>query len=172
MIGSGIPESYELKLLLEYTLTTVLKFKRDIVVPTEIQTLIDSINGALDGLEAHNDTKMYTGFSNKSFAVPQEYFLYWDQVASARESYREAVRLTFSGTVSQISYNEASRMLNRWVYHVTEGLKRALYIGTRGEGDDGSSGISPTYFSYNITNWIETGENMIDNKVFLRIDFI
>ena len=36
-------------------------------------------------------------------------------------------------------------------------MSRAFKIGSQGYGDDGHTGISPSYFSYNITEWVENG---------------
>jgi hypothetical protein len=38
-------------------------------------------------------------------------------------------------------------------------MKRAIKIGSHGDGDDGNSGIPPSYFSYNITSWELNGKS-------------
>jgi len=37
-------------------------------------------------------------------------------------------------------------------------MKRAMYFSTEGYGDDGTSGVPPSYFSYNVTDFEKTGE--------------
>lgn len=157
MIGSGLPETYELKAMLEYILSALRKFKRDITIPTELNYLINSISHALDKLEASNIATWEIPNVINSLPVPPEHFTYWDEVSSAREVYREATKLMFNGDTVQIKCSDATAILQRWIHHVKEGLKRALAVGTTGFQDSGNTGISPTYFSYNITSWIVTG---------------
>jgi len=48
--------------------------------------------------------------------------------------------------------------LKRMILHVDQGLTRAMKVGSGGDGDDGSTGVAPSYFSYNATSWEPTGE--------------
>jgi hypothetical protein len=52
--------------------------------------------------------------------------------------------------------------LSRCINEIDQGITRALNIGTRGFEDDGGSGITPTYFAYNVTNWRRTGDFSLD----------
>jgi hypothetical protein len=158
MVGSGMPEAYEMYLLLKFVRGTVVKFKRGLVVPDELYVLIKTINEALDELEASG----YTDPTVLPLDVPDELFHYWDIVAAARESYRNDVQYYFSGNTTEISAHKVVAMMDRWIQQVELGLKRALQIGSRGDGDDGTSGIAPSYFSYNITDWkLNGGKNAI-----------
>jgi hypothetical protein len=40
---------------------------------------------------------------------------------------------------------------------VDRGIARAESFGTRGYGDSGEYGVTPTYFAYNVVKWTETG---------------
>jgi hypothetical protein len=44
-------------------------------------------------------------------------------------------------------------MISRWLAQIELGMARAIKFGSFGDGDDGKSGIPPSYFSYNITSW-------------------
>lgn len=157
MIGSGMPETYELQLLLRYVESTVDKYNRPVTVPTELSDMISSVNDALDTLES-------SGFSDVEesdipTAVPKELFDYWDTVATARETYRSDVRFTFSGETTTYSSHDLSKILKRFILHTEIGMDRAMKVGSAGQGDDGTSGVAPSYFSYDVTEYTETGEN-------------
>jgi hypothetical protein len=158
MVGSGMPETYEMYLMLKYVHKVVKTYKRGLIVPDELLVMVNTINNALDELEA-------TGFTDPEelpLDVPDELFHYWDIVAAARESYRNDVQYYFSGNTTKIPAHQVVAMLDRWIDQVELGMKRAMQIASRGDGDDGTTGIAPCYFSYNITSWkLNGGSNAV-----------
>ena len=74
-------------------------------------------------------------------------------MAAARENYRNKVNFYFSGNTTEISAEDAIEMLTNWYDQVQIGVARAMQIGSKGIDDDGTSGVPPSYFSYNITSW-------------------
>lgn len=154
MVGSGMPETYEMYLLLKYVKKVVDAFERPVVIPAELGKMVNSINTALDEL-IESDFEEPEELSRD---VPDELFQYWDEVATARETYREDVHYYFSGKTAEISAKELSSMVGRWLKEVEVGMERAVKIGSIGAGDDGDSGIPPAYFSYDITKYELTGE--------------
>lgn len=163
MIGSGTPELSELAVLIRYILSVVNKYQRHVLVPTELSTLVNEINGALNSLNA-----VYTPSQTLYQKVPAALFQYWDRVATAREMYREATRVTFSGTTVIIGSFDLKAMLERWLREIDLGITRAYKLGTHGYGDPGSSEIIPTYFSYNITEWETTGDVNYQGHPFVK----
>uniref|UniRef100_A0A7S2LQM3 Uncharacterized protein n=1 Tax=Leptocylindrus danicus TaxID=163516 RepID=A0A7S2LQM3_9STRA len=155
-----MPEPYELKVLLVYVLSVIERFERSIVIPVELGELMDKIDSALDELEesGYEDEDL----NSLLLDVPQELFSYWDKVSTAREEYRSLVAFEFSNATQTIESSNLIQILTRWIKEVDTGLLRAIKIGSHGHGDDGTSGITPTYFSYNITNWTLTGETNKD----------
>jgi len=153
MVGSGMPETFELLMLLRYVKSVADRFGRSIVIPVELGEMIDTVNAALDDLDASG----YAEPEDLPFDVPEELFHYWDVVASARENYRNNVQYYFSGNTTELSAQEASDILGRWIDQVDLGIKRALKFGSHGWEDDGTSGVPPSYFSYAITNWTRNG---------------
>jgi len=154
MLGSGMPETYEMYQLLKYVKKVVDSYKRSVIIPAEFFGLVTDVNTALDALEA-------SGFeepSELSFAVPNELFTYWDTVATARETYRQKVEYYFSGETVTLSSDDVSSMINRWLEQTDIGMSRAVKFGSHGDGDDGTSGIPPSYFSYNVTKWVKNGK--------------
>jgi len=61
-------------------------------------------------------------------------------------------------------------MLKRFILHVEMGMDRAMKIGSHGDGDDGSTGVAPSYFSYNVTKWTETGELNADGHPYVNAE--
>lgn len=153
MVGSGMPETYELLLLLKYVKKVVETYKRDVIIPDELLTMIKVVNSALKTLKAYN----YVEEENPSPAVPQGLFEYWDVVSSARESYRNTVQYYFSGNVTALPATSVSKMVTNWIAEVELGIGRSFKFATEGFGDDGTSGISPCFFAYEITDWVENG---------------
>lgn len=142
MLGSGMPETYELSVLLRYVLSAVTKYQRSVIIPSELNDLLESVNEALETLSSEDHDESHMGFT-----VPQHLFDYWDSVATARESYREKTKITFSGSTVSLSPARVASCLERWLAEIDRGVARALELGSQGYGDDGSSGITPTYFS-------------------------
>jgi hypothetical protein len=150
MVGSGMPETYELKLLLQYVKSVVDKYQKDVIIPTELYTMVKTINKALRYLVEKS------GFQepeDPSVDVPVPLFEYWDVVAAARESYRNDVQYYFSGNETALSAKEVSHMIGEWLEQIDLGIDRAFKFATEGYGDDGSSGIPASFFAYEVTDW-------------------
>ena len=163
MLGSGLPETYELKILLQYIHDAVLKFNRSIFVPKELAVLIGKILNALD--ELGDEEYIPKQDSKGHFKVPQSLFHYWDVVATAREEYRADVAL-FSGETHEYSPADIATFSERWIEQIDLGITRANVIGSHGHEQKDSGEITPTYFSYNVTKWEETGERNQEGHPF------
>lgn len=156
MVGSGMPETFELEMLIRYVLKVVSKYNRPVVIPEELGTLLDAINSAMKELDGYVDAEDL----NKT--VPAPLFDYWDTVATAREDYRKSVKRGFTGNTITLSPKDLIPMLQSWIKEIDKGKARAFALGSHGHGDNGLSGVPPTYFSYNVTKYHETGERNKD----------
>jgi hypothetical protein len=158
MVGSGMPETYELLLLLKYVKKVVDKYGRAVVIPSELNTMITTVNAALKTLKS-------SGFKEPEVLpldVPKPLFEYWDVVAAARESYRNDVQYYFSGNTTTLLASEVSLMVSSWIDEVEMGIERSFFFATVGFGDDGTSGIPASFFSYDVTDWkLNNGHNSI-----------
>eukprot|EP00555_Chaetoceros_dichaeta_P003014 CAMPEP_0198248510 /NCGR_PEP_ID=MMETSP1447-20131203/259_1 /TAXON_ID=420782 /ORGANISM="Chaetoceros dichaeta, Strain CCMP1751" /LENGTH=1219 /DNA_ID=CAMNT_0043932919 /DNA_START=97 /DNA_END=3756 /DNA_ORIENTATION=+ len=155
MVGSGMPETYEMYQLLNYVKKVVTTYERPVVIPTEFFGVVNEINAALDTLDS-------SGFEEPeatSYDVPQELFTYWNTVATARETYRAKVEYYFSGDTSSMASDEVVAIIDRWLAQIDLGMSRAIKFGSQGDGDDGTSGIPPSYFHYIITQWERNGKS-------------
>ena len=117
MVGSGMPETYELQLLLRYVEGCVSKYGRPVEVPAELKAMIDEVLSALDDLEAGGAEDEGLDVNRLDFKidkkVPQDLFEYWDTVAAAREKYRDAIKFTFSGETDTYEADELVGILKR-----------------------------------------------------------
>uniref|UniRef100_A0A7S2MSQ6 Uncharacterized protein n=2 Tax=Helicotheca tamesis TaxID=374047 RepID=A0A7S2MSQ6_9STRA len=153
MVGSGMPETYEMYLTLKYVKKVVDTYQRSLVIPIELSNLVGRIEDALSEL-------LETGYTDPEELpadVPEELFNYWDVVAAAREDYRNDVQYYFNGTTVELEAEDVSTMLAGWIDQVELGMARARVIASRGVDDDGTSGVPPSYFSYNVTKWVKNG---------------
>jgi hypothetical protein len=133
MVGSGMPETFELYQMLNYVKSVIDKYERPVVIPAELGVLIHAVNNALDVLDK-------SGFEEPEVLpedVPKELFSYWDTVATARETYRASVDKYFSGNTTELSASDVSTMITRWIGEIEVGIARAIKIGSHGDGDDG-----------------------------------
>lgn len=156
MVGSGMPETYELETLIRYILSVVSKYDRPVIIPSELGVLLDAITDALKDLKGHVDAE------NLNTTVPAPLFEYWDTVATAREDYRTSVKRGFSGNTTSLSPETLLPILRSWINEIDKGKARAFSFGSQGYHDNGLTGVPPTYFSYNVTKFHETGERNKD----------
>jgi hypothetical protein len=153
MVGSGMPETYELYLLLKYVKKVVDTYDRPIDIPAELGTMILTVTQALDDL----DEAGYEDAKELPLHVPKPLFEYWDVVAGARENYRNDVETYFYGNTTTLEATEVSDMVGRWIDQIDLGIERSFKFATVGYGDDGTSGIPATFFSFDITKWEKNG---------------
>jgi hypothetical protein len=152
MLGSGMPESFELKALVQYLIRLVKVYRRSFDVPEELYDLYCSINGNLTLLESYKEKR------KRHKVIPWELFSYWDSLSTAREVYRDRVKITFTGKTVTVDARKAILSLERWLAEIDRGISRAKLAGTEGYDDHGESGIVPTYFAYRVSHWNRTGE--------------
>lgn len=155
MVGSGMPETYELYQLLSYVENVVAKYNRPVVLPAELGVLIEAITTALDTLKESG----YSDSEELQLDVPAELFTYWDAVATAREEYRDQVRYYYSGETTTYKGKKVVAILQQWIEQVELGMARALKFGSRGFEDDGTSGVPPCYFSFDVTEYEVNGKH-------------
>jgi len=131
-----MPETYETHQLLSYVKSVVDKFGRSVVIPSELEEMLLSVNEALDTLHSSGYQDPAEGES-VPFDVPAVLFKYWDSVATAREKYREKVEYYFSGKTTELTAADVSEMIERWLAEIEAGMDRAIRVGSYGSGDDG-----------------------------------
>ena len=156
MVGSGLPELIELAALLSYVKSSSEKFKRNILVPSELSELVTSIETALAVRSSERGN--WTLQSEKYTSVPSFFFNYWDTVSDARELYRTKTKITFLGTTDELEWKKVADMLAEWIEEIHRGIRIAETFGSRASEEDASARVTPTYFSYNVVDWERTDE--------------
>lgn len=151
-----MPETYELKLLLQYVKKVVDTYDRGFDIPEELAEMVATVNESLETLESAG----YTDTEELPLAVPQPLFDYWDACATAREAYRAKVEYYFSGATVTMEAAAVSTMIGKWLDQIELGIARSFKFATQGFNDDGTSGIPSTFFAYDITDWeLNGGKN-------------
>lgn len=131
LFGSSLCETYELERLLVFLLDAWTENEVMVVeLPVEQNILFQEANLALSDWKASSDTH-------------RDFYL-WDAIASARETYRDRVRLGFDGQTIMLSYDELTPILTSFLGKVRIGIQRAVQMN-----DD----IPPTYFAYTVEDY-------------------
>lgn len=133
IVGSGMPETYEMLKIVQYVKSAVVKFQRGIEVPTEYAAMLDKVQAALDDFNAKGTEPS-----------AENEFAYWNATNTAREEYRGDVMVHFEGTVRELSVEYLTQLLTDMETKVKAGIKRAV---------EENGGFSPTYFSYECTEY-------------------
>ena len=125
LLGSGMPETLELRRLTRFLMDAVREKDPDAAV-----SLLQEPAAFLRGIRA-----AYAQY-------PQDAFACWDQVASLREAFREQTEGGVSGKRISVGFREIGETLALFMNTLEEGIQRALAIG---------QGIMPTFFTYEAT---------------------
>ena len=130
LFGSSLPETFELQRLLDFMQRILSDYHPSINLPEEAAALLRKTMLLLNTYHTSND--------------PERAFIYWDGTASAREEYRQRVRLGFSGHLETISHDELLDCMGKMRQKIGAGIDRALSI---------DSNPLPTYFYYEIVDY-------------------
>lgn len=124
LFGSSMPETMELKRLVEFMLDAVKE--QTAQGNTQGVLLCKELAGFMGGIAAILDE----GLSS---------FDYWDKAATMREEFRENTKLSVSGEQVSVSFARLEQILTAFAGKLHTAVKTALEIG---------QGIMPTYFTY------------------------
>lgn len=134
ILGSGMPETYEMLRIIRYSKKALEKFPRAVTFPDEFCTFLTSLSAALDA---------YGGSAKDTDAD----FGFWDAANDAREAYRTATIATFNGNMCEKTSDELVALLSSIDTKVTAGIAKAV---------TNNGGFSPTYFAYECTDYKES----------------
>ncbi|MGD2178749.1 MAG: cellobiose phosphorylase [Anaerolineae bacterium] len=130
LFGSSLCETYELDRLLTFLLEAVPEGAVSVVeLPVEQHTLLQEVASALETWLCSDDA--------------DRDYQYWDGVATAREIYRDRVRLGFAGETEDLPHEELTAILTAFRARVRAGIERAIAM---------NGGVPPTYFAYQVTD--------------------
>jgi hypothetical protein len=150
LLGSGMPETFEMLRILRYVQRALAKYpSREVGVSEEFAEFLQELDAALN---------VFEGSSKDANAE----HVYWDASNSAREKYRSRVVSTFSGTKVALKGDYLTSLLTRMDNKVSRGVTNALTTT--------SSGLSPTYFYYECSNYSTTTNTGKDEVTALSFD--
>ncbi|WP_058486419.1 hypothetical protein [Defluviitalea phaphyphila] len=130
IFGSSIAETMELKRIILFLLNIDKEDEYKILLPIEIFELLKTVEKYLNE---------YNSSENKN-----KDFIYWDQVAFAREKYREKIKFGLDGDEKEISIKEIKNILRKFLEKINKGIEKALEFG---------NGIYPTYFYFQVEDF-------------------
>ncbi len=135
LFGSSLSETYELLRLLDCLLENLTPLspsparreegEEGVALPIELAGLLREVVTQLTAYQRAFDT----GRDHR----------YWDAVATARETYRERVRLGFDGRTETIDFTDLAPILQAFRDKVAAGIARAEAL---------AGGVPPTYFTH------------------------
>jgi len=122
LFGSSMPETMELKRLVEFMLDAVKEYQGSVPGVELCEELAVFMDGVMDALGE--------GLSD---------FAYWDKTAALREGFRERTKLSVSGKNVLVPMARLEQVLTTFDGKLREGVRKALELG---------KGIMPTYFTF------------------------
>ncbi len=146
LFGSSMAETYELARLLEYILKALEKCPAVVKITKEVLDYLQSM-----------DT--ITLIHKREMMAHQELLEFWNQRNEAKETY---VAKTFRGICGgklEIEKGKLRSILDNLLEAVQYGINKALSIG---------DGMAPTYFAYEVEDYVETREGIIPKHFRLR----
>jgi len=142
--GSSTPEASELLRTVRYLKDVLSRSQRDVEIPTEMDALMNAIK--------QNIFLLNSGEIND--------FTYWDSVYTAKETYREATKLTFLNTFVSWTNTDLVDLLGLWETKLEAGLAKAIEF---------NGGFVPTYFQWTATNWSYTEGADSSGRPFVEV---
>lgn len=120
MFGSGMSETFELLRLCEFTIDIFKKYGEEKVkIPVELIDFYNDVNKAVNSYESE--------------------FTYWDEVATAREKFREITRYEISGETECLQLDSFIKPFEKYIDMIKKGIDKAVEFG---------NGFCPTYIKY------------------------
>ena len=131
LFGSSLSETFELARLLTFLQAHLPeKGAGSMRLPAEVVELLQTVVDCLRTYQA-------SGLEERDF-------LYWDSVSTARETYRERIRLGFDGETLPVRFHELAGYLSLLRNKLQDGIDRALRL---------NGGIPPTYFTHEVEDF-------------------
>ena len=137
LVGSGMPETYEMLLILRYVKSAVTRFNKGITYPKEFADFLASLSEALTTYSTTGKDKVAE-------------FNFWESSNVARETYRAAVVATFSGKTVSLSAEYMLTLLSAMEKKTEAGIARALTT---------TDGLTPSYFYYECVDYGTTQDS-------------
>lgn len=138
LLGSSVTELCELSRNLEFTISMLEKYQKDVVVLEEVIPFYESLRRIA---EECREELVCEGESMK----------FWNGINDAKEAYRESIYSGVSGKHCRLAAAELAVVLREWLEIVNCGIEKAVRM---------SGGICPSYFYYEVAEHQEDEEGI------------
>lgn len=134
LLGSSMCETYELGRMIEFVMDELGKYRRPVVWAEEMSKLFFALGAVFEQ------------------SVKWEDMTSWNALNDIKEAYREKTLYGISGSRTENSAQELVKVLETFHTIVKAGIARAMEYG---------GGISPAYFTYEVTEYEKTADGII-----------
>mmetsp|Transcript_28438 Transcript_28438/g.28753 ORF Transcript_28438/g.28753 Transcript_28438/m.28753 type:complete len:1169 (+) Transcript_28438:76-3582(+) len=135
ILGSGMPETYEMLRILKYVQSSLNKYSRPVVFPKEFSTFLYSLQTALN----------YIPSSNENGDLH-----FWNAANDAREMYRASTISYFTGETEKWTASDLASVIDMMITRTQKGIDKAVAL---------NGGLSPSYFYHECSNYGLTSLN-------------
>lgn len=135
LLGSGMPETYEMLRILNYVASALRKYGRSVYFPIEFDAFLGRISKALSTHVKKSENAELT---------------FWNLANDAREIYRESVVAVFDGATVAWTSNDLLALITAMQAKTQTGIDKAVAM---------NGGISPSYFYYECNNYVVLNSN-------------
>lgn len=139
LLGSSMAESCELARNLEYTIGALKRYPKEVELLSELADLI-------------RQTDRIVKEEKWSLLKEEKVISFWNKINDAKENYREQIYQGVTGESVTLSSEYLSGILGEWYEVVRIGIDKACAM---------NQGICPTYFTFEVTEYKESGEGII-----------
>ena len=131
LLGSSLCETFELKRWMQFLSDALTRLEiapsTAIAMPEELVTLLGRLEAALDH--------------------PAE--AYWRAATTAKEAYREEIRLGFSGREQPVTVHALQQLLQRGIAKAAQGIADSFEV---------KQGLYPSYFFHEVVGYTQSGD--------------
>lgn len=154
MFGSSMAETYELYRMLLYTIRALKEY------PGQLGLIVE-LAGFLEEVSRINREE------RESLLRDDEVITFWNRINDAKEAYREKTYAGVSGNKTVYHTQQLSEMLEAFAETVGHGIEKACRIGAAPDAGHGRvSGVCPTYFTYEVSEYETLGKEGIQPLAF------
>lgn len=138
LFGSSMAETYELARIMEYTLKALEKCPAGVEITKEVAEYLQSMDAV-------------TLIHKNEIVRDKELLEFWNKRNEVKESYVNRTFRGISGRTVEMENAKLVAILNNLLDTVRHGINKALSLG---------DGIAPTYFTYEVEDYVETKEGI------------
>jgi len=138
MLGSSMPETYELLRMMEYTLHALELSNEKLLVFKELYVFLEDLNEKMK--------------EEEPLKCNWDSIAFWEKMNQAKEQYRKKIYSGIGGEKQEILETEMYEILDKMKQIVLHGIQKAKMLC--GE-------IVPTYFTFEVTDY-----EYIENKIY------